>query len=371
MPSTSSGQAGSSLGSNVGVRGRKGVRQEDVSGAADAILAAGVRPTVERIRAHLGTGSPNTVAPMLEWWFKSLSARVAGMAPSPASDGLPAAAQNAFRLLWDTALSEARGACERALATEREELAKSAAAVEEQTRVLEGSRAALEESARATRGQVEALAGQLEQLQKALAARETELQAAHDHAQQLAERAGAERENVREELLAMRQERERDRERSLGTERRLLAEVDLARADAKRQERTSAALAADLSSARASTEKLHSDNLALSRELAALQERLAQSQAQVGREQVAAAAARELLAAVQARATDLAASLDEERRASGELRLRVAAAEKKPGGRSSRFQAHEGRVDADRSHYRGPEGSPRQHRAPLHGLGSS
>ena len=39
----------------------KGISELDVHQAADDIIAAGERPTVERIRAHLGTGSPNTV----------------------------------------------------------------------------------------------------------------------------------------------------------------------------------------------------------------------------------------------------------------------------------------------------------------------
>ena len=39
----------------------RGITESDVHTAADEIVAAGDRPTVERIRAHLGTGSPNTV----------------------------------------------------------------------------------------------------------------------------------------------------------------------------------------------------------------------------------------------------------------------------------------------------------------------
>ena len=44
----------------------KGITQEQVHRAADALLQAGERPTVDRIRAFLGTGSPNTVTRMLE-----------------------------------------------------------------------------------------------------------------------------------------------------------------------------------------------------------------------------------------------------------------------------------------------------------------
>jgi hypothetical protein len=53
-----------------------GVRQSDVSHAADTLLRAGNRPTVERIRTQLGRGSPNTINPMLDAWWKTLSARL-------------------------------------------------------------------------------------------------------------------------------------------------------------------------------------------------------------------------------------------------------------------------------------------------------
>ncbi len=46
----------------------KGITQEQVSAAADALVTAGERPTVEKIRAQLGTGSPNTVTRMLDTW---------------------------------------------------------------------------------------------------------------------------------------------------------------------------------------------------------------------------------------------------------------------------------------------------------------
>lgn len=44
----------------------RGVQIDEVWAAADAVLAQGSRPTIERIRVHLGRGSPNTVAPMLD-----------------------------------------------------------------------------------------------------------------------------------------------------------------------------------------------------------------------------------------------------------------------------------------------------------------
>ena len=39
----------------------RGITEIDVHNAADALVAGGERPTVERIRGYLGTGSPNTV----------------------------------------------------------------------------------------------------------------------------------------------------------------------------------------------------------------------------------------------------------------------------------------------------------------------
>lgn len=36
----------------------RGITEQDVHTAADDIVTLGERPTVERIRAHLGTGSP-------------------------------------------------------------------------------------------------------------------------------------------------------------------------------------------------------------------------------------------------------------------------------------------------------------------------
>ena len=41
----------------------RGIDQDDVWKAADALLIEGARPTIERIRQKIGRGSPNTVSP--------------------------------------------------------------------------------------------------------------------------------------------------------------------------------------------------------------------------------------------------------------------------------------------------------------------
>ena len=50
--------------------GRHGITYEMVEAAADALLAErpGVTPTLAAVRAHLGTGSPNTIHKYLRMW---------------------------------------------------------------------------------------------------------------------------------------------------------------------------------------------------------------------------------------------------------------------------------------------------------------
>jgi hypothetical protein len=83
-----------------------GIRQSDVSHAADTLLRAGSRPTVEKIRTKLGRGSPNTINPMLDAWWKTLAARLdAGPA---ALHRLPETVAQVAEALWMQALEEGR-----------------------------------------------------------------------------------------------------------------------------------------------------------------------------------------------------------------------------------------------------------------------
>jgi hypothetical protein len=51
-----------------------------VAQAADALLREGLKPTIERVRQRLCGGSPNTINPLLDAWYVTLSARVADVA---------------------------------------------------------------------------------------------------------------------------------------------------------------------------------------------------------------------------------------------------------------------------------------------------
>ncbi|MEX8494046.1 DNA-binding protein [Sphaerotilus sp.] len=98
----------------------RGITDQDVWRAADALLLDGQRPTIERVRQHIGRGSPNTVSPHLDTWFSRLGARIADpqafRAPAPDT---PEPVQALAAQLWDTAQALARGQAEtRALQAE-------------------------------------------------------------------------------------------------------------------------------------------------------------------------------------------------------------------------------------------------------------
>jgi Plasmid replication region DNA-binding N-term len=105
----------------------RGVSAGDVERAADALLRTGERPTIEKVREKLGTGSPNTINPLLGAWWKRLSARLdAGPA---ALHRLPESVAHAAEALWMQALDEGRHraaqeqhATTRALATDKQTL---------------------------------------------------------------------------------------------------------------------------------------------------------------------------------------------------------------------------------------------------------
>ena len=69
----------------------RGLTELDVHNAADDLVAGGERPTVERIRAHLGTGSPNTVTRHLDTWWSSVGTRLRQRAREAAQPDVPAA----------------------------------------------------------------------------------------------------------------------------------------------------------------------------------------------------------------------------------------------------------------------------------------
>jgi hypothetical protein len=84
----------------------RGVSYGGVSQAADALLRAGERPTTRNVRVNIGGGSPNTIGPLLDEWWRRLASRLdAGPA---AFHRLPEAVAQVAESLWTHALEESR-----------------------------------------------------------------------------------------------------------------------------------------------------------------------------------------------------------------------------------------------------------------------
>jgi hypothetical protein len=82
------------------------ISQGDVSNAADSLLRAGERPTIEKIRQKIGRGSPNTINPMLDSWWKTLAARLDS---GPAAlHRIPEPIAHIAEALWMQALEEGK-----------------------------------------------------------------------------------------------------------------------------------------------------------------------------------------------------------------------------------------------------------------------
>lgn len=96
-----------------------GVPETAVFAAADRVLARGARPTVERVRAELGRGSPARVGQLLEVWWDALTQRLAGELRLPE---LPAEVATAFRSVWGIAVAHGCQTAEAAVAEERIQL---------------------------------------------------------------------------------------------------------------------------------------------------------------------------------------------------------------------------------------------------------
>ncbi|WP_447650437.1 DNA-binding protein [Pseudomonas abietaniphila] len=97
-----------------------GVPENDVFAAADAVLARGERPTVERVRQELGRGSPARVASLLDHWWGMLAARLSAETRLP---NLPAEISQAFTDVWQQAVRLGQDEAEQSLHEQRQLLA--------------------------------------------------------------------------------------------------------------------------------------------------------------------------------------------------------------------------------------------------------
>lgn len=195
----------------------RGITEEDVHQAADAIVSRGERPTIERIRAELGRGSPNTVNRHLDAWWATLSTRLAQQ-----TDGVPGEVVELARKIWAQVLPKATE-----LAKDR--IGEAATAVETRSQHLERAEAELEQQRHQFADARIALDRRIGELEAVLSARDEALQ----DAKRAAQRAAAELKASQAELAATKAslaksqsahaaETSKLAERLAGTEKRLM-----------------------------------------------------------------------------------------------------------------------------------------------------
>ncbi|MCP5285459.1 MAG: DNA-binding protein [Burkholderiaceae bacterium] len=234
----------------------RGITENDVWTACDALLVSGSRPTIERVRHHLGRGSPNTVGPHLDTWFKGLGARIQDPAAFAAPSGVPDPVHAAASQLWEVAQAEARRDTEQRVTQGMAEA--EARALASETRAQQ-SEAALQASAMAAQRAQEELtraAGALEEALRNHAAEKarvdevrTALAATHLRIQQLEAELASQRAEAAQQVAAAleradaadrRVAMELERERSARAKAERAVEGWAAKADAARRETVTA-----------------------------------------------------------------------------------------------------------------------------------
>jgi hypothetical protein len=131
----------------------RGITDKDVWAACDALLLAGERPTIERVRQKIGRGSPNTVSPLLDAWFKGLGARIADPGSFGVAPEVPEPVQQAAKHFWEAALAATRKDFDERL---REGMAAAVANVEaEKERTANAESAAYSAAAKLSRSEAE------------------------------------------------------------------------------------------------------------------------------------------------------------------------------------------------------------------------
>lgn len=217
----------------------RGVQQEEVWAAADALIAAGERPTIERVRLKIGRGSPNTVSPMLEAWFATLGPRL-GVALAGAhavENGAPRELRQALDGVWAAAVAAARDQADKALAPERNRVAQQSQELEAAHEELSKREAALTERGTALEHALELAKSQVHDQATQLEKAGRSLEQTRGSLANLVQERDADRRKFDEQLVVLTQERERLEQRASANERRLLEEVDRARQEAKQSSR--------------------------------------------------------------------------------------------------------------------------------------
>jgi septal ring factor EnvC (AmiA/AmiB activator) len=204
----------------------RGITQEQVNAAADALVAAGDKPTVEKIRQALGTGSPNTVTRMLDTWRGTLAQRLQEVIKLP---DVPPEAGQAFAEVWRLAVAHAETLARAALAEEQNALFAAQTSLTQERKLWE---IALAEA----QANVADIAAKLAQAEVQWRERQTlveQLEAQRRDLMHQRDRLQAQFEQQRVELDALRTERHAQQEHIRTMEDRTHQQVDQARQEIK------------------------------------------------------------------------------------------------------------------------------------------
>lgn len=219
----------------------RGITQDQVNEAIEALLARGDRPTTERVRGYLGTGSMSTITRMVDVWWKQLPARLHAQAPATVSiPDAPPAVSAAASSMWAAALEEARNQA-------RADYEQAHARLEADRHLLEQERQDLMASVQRREEEAAAALAHMEQARQLAETRLSEVQRRLEERNvlftDLSARLAREEENtarLRSGLDKLAGELGRERERygelvqlSRQTEDRLMVEIDALRQDLK------------------------------------------------------------------------------------------------------------------------------------------
>ncbi len=215
------------------------ISQADVFAAADALLVAGHRPTIDRVRMRLGRGSPNTINDHLDAWWAKLGSRLRDL-PGHEFPQLPERVAQTLQHLWNEALEEAHQALHDTLAERERTSAQRELALQMREREL-GERehaataraTALEQSLSFAREQLTAANQRAERLESALQQRDTEVGRLQTRIEDLEHTLADFRTKLETAETEHQAERTRLEERHAAAEGRWLREVDGARQSVK------------------------------------------------------------------------------------------------------------------------------------------
>lgn len=222
------------------VKSTRGVQQDEVWAAADALIVEGLRPTIERVRQRLGRGSPNTVSPMLEAWFATLGERLGVTELQNDLKGLPPIVSQSISKIWEVALHEAHieagqnvAKVNEALALERADLDERETKLTQRDLVLNEREKASNEALELANRQFSELSTRFTELQTQLQQRENELLKLRAEHSSLRSSSQSDIRKHEEAVKLLNRDRQQLGERSDLNHRRLLQDLDRTRQELK------------------------------------------------------------------------------------------------------------------------------------------